>query len=495
MDIKGSFRLFSIFSLGLLGLVLYFLTYNYFSGLEDSKKGNLTKLKAIVCTAALSIDGQQHQSIASKYSEKDAIRKSSEDSAYFKIHQQLKEIQEVNELKSPIYTMVFDSIQSDFRFIVSSSENPYFRHQYKRYPQKLLDDFNTGGVLDVYESENGTWLSAFAPIKDNQDQVVGLVQVDENFSSFLVIQRKELLSNSIISILLIAPFIIFFFHFLKKRVHQEEEFKEKIALQNDKIKNVNWVLTQKNQELDENKKLIQLKNKELDSKVRERTQELLRTNLELRNVLYRSSHDIMGPLATLDGLCRLAKVEFTNDKFEDYIDKIKNTTDGLTYRIKGLSKIYDIKNRKLICSSFSPALLLEKIFEAISINEPETKVKWIKEVSDEILIESDPELFYLAFHELFHIIKNNNESGDYIKIKYIKDKKECHCFIIEDNGTWINEEMKGEFKKLFKSNGNHLDSQGLKLYLAKTAIKKIDGNIELKSGQKNGVKLKVSIKV
>ncbi|MGJ3236017.1 sensor histidine kinase [Marivirga sp.] len=493
MDIKGSFRLFSIFSLGLLCLIFYFLIYNYFSGLEDSKESTLKKLKAIVCTAAIGIDGNLHNEISMRYGNRNAIQSTMEDSSYYQIHQQIKEVQEVNDLESPIYTMIYDSINSEFQFIVSSSETPYFRHQYKRYPQKLLEDFRTGGILDVYESENGVWLSAFAPITDEQDQVVGLVQVDEDFSSFLATQQKELIINSIISILLIAPFIVFFFLYLKKRVHQEEQFKEKIYLQNNEITRVNDELVLKNQELDKTKNEIEIKNIELDSRVRQRTRELLKLNIELRNLLYRTSHDIMGPLATLQGLCNLGKIEFDNKEFSDFLSRISNTTGDLIIRIKGISKIYDAKNSEVVCKSVAPASLLSQIADSINSDLPEQNINWIIEVPEDLLINTDAELFSLSFHELLYLILKNNLDADYLKIKYSSNDKGLHCFQIEANGHWLDKERKEEFKKLFKSSVNHLEGQGLRLYLAKSAIKKLNGTISLSKDLKNGVLLNIKI--
>jgi hypothetical protein len=49
------------------------------------------------------------------------------------------------------------------------------------YPMKLREQTESGGIIDVYETENGIWLSAFSPVINSSGVPVALLQVDESF--------------------------------------------------------------------------------------------------------------------------------------------------------------------------------------------------------------------------------------------------------------------------------------------------------------------------
>ncbi|NJN34414.1 MAG: hypothetical protein HC817_09365 [Saprospiraceae bacterium] len=70
---------------------------------------------------------------------------------------------EANMLKTPAYTLVFDTLKQHFEFIATSADAPYFRHTYKSFHPILKERYTEGGILPMYMDENGMWLSAFRP--------------------------------------------------------------------------------------------------------------------------------------------------------------------------------------------------------------------------------------------------------------------------------------------------------------------------------------------
>ncbi len=111
-------------------------------------------------------------------------------------------------------------------------------------------------------------------------------------------------------------------------VSQKEEIesqKESIVLNHSELERAHAIIK------DQNIELAQLNNK-LQSTVDIRTKELemanheLRfANLELDNFIYKSSHDIKGPLVRLLGVCHVALLDIQDEKSREYFLMLHKT--------------------------------------------------------------------------------------------------------------------------------------------------------------------------
>ena len=124
-----------IVTLGYSLLSAYFIIWSYHSYLADAENETLLRLQGIANSLSVQVNANEHQFLVKKYGNKDAILKSDQDTIYYKLHLLLKKNKEANLLQTPIYTMVLDSNTNQFLFIVSSSDNPYFKHPYQSFPQ------------------------------------------------------------------------------------------------------------------------------------------------------------------------------------------------------------------------------------------------------------------------------------------------------------------------------------------------------------------------
>lgn len=102
------------------------------------------RLAGIANSTALLIDGDMHQMLMDKYPLKDGIDSVGDDMYYQLIHQKLMINEKANMLKTPIYTIVYDSTIMAYEFGITSADKPYFRHVYKGFPAQLLEQYNQG---------------------------------------------------------------------------------------------------------------------------------------------------------------------------------------------------------------------------------------------------------------------------------------------------------------------------------------------------------------
>lgn len=240
---SGSGRIALIVLIGLVLLAGYFISHSYFTRISTVQRHQLDKLYTIARTAAAQIDGDDVEYLMKSYSSKDAILKSDDDFTYHLLHKKLRRSYETNLLESPMYTL-FKSPKSERIFFgVTSSEKPYFRHEYHSRPDVILENYRIGGTIDRYEDENGTWLSAFAPIKNSQGKVVSILQADEPFDSFLLKARQNLYWNIAISAVVFLIIGFAMLNLLVRALKKEDLIKDKLSIKNEIIETKNRDIT------------------------------------------------------------------------------------------------------------------------------------------------------------------------------------------------------------------------------------------------------------
>ena len=479
--LKGRNKLMLVTFSGLVVLVFYFISYSHYLHVNKSRHEVLDKLKAITCTASLQISGELHEKITEAYTIKDDPGIVN-DSIYDLLHEQLGQIQSINKLQSPVYTMIYNEDGDYFELVVTSADEPYYRHAYKKFPVELLNNYEIGGTIDTYEDEHGSWLSAFAPIRNADNEVVGLVQSDENFDEFLSKANASLLTNILMALVLLIPFTIFLYSFIKSTFNKEERDRLKLEEQNEEIQIQNETIRAANMKLESAKRVIEKRNQNLDRLVKTRTRELLKSNSELQTFLYRSSHDILGPIATLRGLCHLASSEVKNLEAREYIDLIGNASDQLNGRIRSINAVYEIKNRHLRKEAFKISEMIENIVSRhYRLEVMKLGINLDINVPEDLYIHTDKSILRIITSEL---IKNAIQyrdplSNSKINISVESVGPKAIKLVVEDNGIGINPGHKQSIFRMFKRGHERSQGAGLGLYSIKLALKRLHGKIEL----------------
>jgi HAMP domain-containing protein len=128
----------------------------------------------IARTGALLVDGDLHRSVV------EAGR--TDAPAYATIRRELERIRQANRLDDPVYTLI-GSGPDMARFAVISSGLEPVGKPYRLVPaiQPVLGRVLSEGApafTDVYTNEHGTWITAFAPIKNAAGRTVAALDVD-----------------------------------------------------------------------------------------------------------------------------------------------------------------------------------------------------------------------------------------------------------------------------------------------------------------------------
>lgn len=438
------------------------------------------RLKAITNTASLLIDGTSHKQLSDGYLLKDMIRTRDENPSYYRLHQQLNSIKEINKLESDIYTIVYYPPDSTFHFIGTSSVNPYFRHSYKNYPKELLTHYDTGGTINVYEDENGTWLSAFAPIKDNQGKIVALVEADENFESFLEKAKMELFKNSLISLVIVGPFVVLLLGFVSSLLRKQAETQTMLQEQNEEIK-------AQNEEIKSQNEIIELQNQELDQKVKERTLALTRSNQQLSSFIYHSSHDVQAPIATLKGILTLAEMDLKDEKAGLYISMFRDTMARLDMMVKTLQIVHEIKSRELLIELVNISILAQGVLHEIINAEEENYIQC--NIDEALTTQTDYTILQTILRELVkNAVHYSSRKGTITVSATVSENNKLLNIIVDDQGDGIPLSLQHKLFSLFTRNHENSNGMGLGLFIARTCTERLQGTLSLLMKEEKGAR-------
>ncbi len=259
---------------------------------------------------------------------------------------------------------------------------------------------------------------------------------------------------------------------------------------NRNIKRVNAKLSEAKEVIQQQNAELENKNKELDIEVDKKTVDLARANQslkqvndELDNFIYKTSHDIRGPLASLKGMCNVALMDVKDPVALDYLRKLDATAERLNSILTRLVIINQINNSKLtiekidFTSVVHDVLMLEKKKGL----PPDLRIRTF--IDPAATIDSDKELVRIVLENLIdNAIKFYNDSERVESFMHVHvgtmDNGSVKIRVI-DNGIGISESSPGKLFQMFSRASERSETGGIGLYITKTATEKIGGRVGL----------------
>ncbi len=224
-------RIMFIIYITIILLTVFFILFGYYNQLNLHEQRQYDRLKGIVSSVAINIDGDTHQQLMQKYTSAATINEPADDSLYEQINNVLFKAARVNDLKSAMYTLVYDTSQNTFEYGVRSDDFIDFKNNYLRYPQVLKEKMNVGGTIPMYETENGIWLSAFHPIKNSEGKTVALLEADVDFTTFKTAVNREYLQQAMIVVVFVLVITLILLPYTRKILREDDHKKQRFLHQ------------------------------------------------------------------------------------------------------------------------------------------------------------------------------------------------------------------------------------------------------------------------
>lgn len=234
-------RMMLIIYVSIILITSFFIIFSYYNELELQERRQYDKLSGIVSSMAVNIDGDDHVALMERYESRADSSALRLDSIYLKVSNRMGQIVAANQL-SPMYTLVYSEELDQFLYGIRSDDFIDFKKQYEQAPKELKEKWETGGVLPMYMSENGTWLSAFHPIKNSRGEIVGVVEADIDFGEFQTIVNERYQKEVMIALAVIVLIALLLIPYARKVLQNEE--KQRMTLVNQKL-----IIESKNRDL------------------------------------------------------------------------------------------------------------------------------------------------------------------------------------------------------------------------------------------------------
>lgn len=180
--VAAGFVAVTLLGIGLVGFLIY---QDQERALEETL-GSL--LVSIARTGALLVDPALHAEVEAARTQDSA--------AYRQVRAKLAAIQDENGIKTPIYTLTgFDAGARLAHFMVTSRGPGLPDEPYPLVPallEPLGRAFREGVATHtrIYRNQSGTWLTAFAPIRDAGGRVFAVLDVDFQVDVYLAWQAR-----------------------------------------------------------------------------------------------------------------------------------------------------------------------------------------------------------------------------------------------------------------------------------------------------------------
>lgn len=222
------------------------------------------------------------------------------------------------------------------------------------------------------------------------------------------------------------------------------------------------------------------------------TDALKQKNEELETLMYRVSHDLKGPLASVTGLFQLLEhEEETLETLKYYLTLIRNSTIKLENTLSGLLEIGLSTTDTLMNHEFNVREGLEDLLGGFDSYPGRSDVI--------LLLSANPELTINTEEETFRsILQNLIENSIKYRKPYISDSvtkisarkyKNGIKIKVKDNGQGMSRSVQQRAFDMFYRGNQLSEGSGLGLFIVKSNVEKLGGEIRIKSQVDHGTEM------
>jgi PAS domain S-box-containing protein len=227
---------------------------------------------------------------------------------------------------------------------------------------------------------------------------------------------------------------------------------------------------------------------------KKREHDLIRSNLQLDQVIYKTTHDLKAPLMSALGLVHIAERAPDIEK-DRYILLIKKSLMKLNSFIEEMNNFYRVDKLEVQREKINLGEILHDELENLQNQDEDSFVQFEIEIEQQKEFYSDKvRIRTIVTNILSNAIKyqDTRKENPFIKIvAKVDDKYFDLC--IEDNGIGIDPAFQEKIFDLFFRATDQAQGSGLGLFIVKDTIERLAGTIQVKSIVGEGTTFQVRI--
>jgi signal transduction histidine kinase len=177
-------------------------------------------------------------------------------------------------------------------------------------------------------------------------------------------------------------------------------------------------------------------NLELESRVRDRTQDLVAANKEMEAFSYSVSHDLRAPLRSIDGFSEILLEDHAAQLDEEgrrYLERIRANAKGMSGLISDMLTLAKISRAELKREEIDLSELALKVLAALRAQEPGRMME--VEIEPWLTARADPRLVRVALENLLGNAWKFTAKTALGRIRFGQAAGREPVFYVEDNGA------------------------------------------------------------
>lgn len=227
--------------------------------------------------------------------------------------------------------------------------------------------------------------------------------------------------------------------------------------------------------------------------LKDKIEELEKSNDELNRFVYSTSHDLRSPLASVMGVLNLAKMEKSVQDPNGYMGMIESCVKKMDFFILKVIEYYKSIRVEDAKEEVDFVELLNESIDFCRMQNP--AIKFQVNVLQPVPFRVDAFRMSVILNNLIsNAVKYQkpDEPNPVVKLNVVVDTREANISI-EDNGVGIiDDHLNNIFKMFFRSNFS-VNGLGIGLYIVKEALTRIGGEISVHSTYGEGTSFKVTV--
>lgn len=179
---------------------------------------------------------------------------------------------------------------------------------------------------------------------------------------------------------------------------------------------------------------------ELENVVRERTQQLIRSNQDLESFSYSVAHDLRGPLRSITSFSQIlsdSTGDRLNDEEKDFLRRIIRAGKNMVGLIDDILKLAQISRTKMAVSTVDLSKIAGEIVGELTPTDRARKAQI--SIAEGLVVEGDQGLLKIALQNLLENAWKFSSKQDTTKIDFdVMEKNGETVFFVRDNGVGFN---------------------------------------------------------
>ncbi len=229
--------------------------------------------------------------------------------------------------------------------------------------------------------------------------------------------------------------------------------------------------------------------------LKNKIEDLEKTNNELNRFVYSVSHDLRAPIASVLGLVKVANIDVHDEDSKKLFAKVDRSVHKLDLLVNNIIDYY--KNSKAAEEYVEVNLenLVEDVLNQLHSGESRDDVNLEQTINQNARFFGD---YFRIRIVLSHLIANAikfkkpDQEKAKVDLKFVIEEEKVDI-IVKDHGVGILQDHVEQIFKMFFRGKDQMAGSGLGLYIVKEALAKMGGSIDVSSNPGDGAEFLITI--